>query len=368
MVNVASRGILVVFLSVLVAASIAHAQEGGTPQQLAVDLSDSVSVSDAAVVSNGVFTRSIADSLSINDFASSKLAIATERHVADGVDAGDAIIKGFHAFRFAFDSLSVGDPLVARGPSVVSLSEPVNIADEITVSGTLLPRTALTVSLQSGQPVAFTPDGDGIDDSVEIVFDSSSGGSYVFQVRDAQGNMASSITGTMITGSNSVTWDGTDSSDNPVSAGVYTYYIFARSEDGARDPPRGGDGTIVVQGPSTVPTTPSELNYLALITAVAAAAGGTILFFFLRRRKELIVYLPVAASQVIGEIKQKYPSATVEDFIEPVEGGSELYKGVKIENPSEEDESWFVEVISKAKDIARVDSVNVSYQGKLRSI
>jgi hypothetical protein len=78
--------------------------------------------------------------------------------------------------------------------------------------------------------------------------------------------------------------------------------------------------------------------------------------------------LPVAASDVIGEIQQKYPSATVEDFIEPGEGGSKLYKGVKIENPGEEDENWFTEVINKAKRLAGVDSVNVSYRGKVRAV
>lgn len=370
--GIASKGALAVFLSFLLAASVAHAQGGPPgdviPKQLVVALSDGFSLTDVVAVSYGMVTRSIADSLSVDDKTSTKSVTAFKILEADKVTLKDSAKKRLHAFRFAFDNLSVGDPLVAKGPSAIAISNPIGITDEITLSGALAPRSAPIVSLQPGPPAVFSPDGDGTNDLVEIAFDSTARGTYVFQIRDAQGGVASSLTGAMNAGRNAVTWDGTDASGNTVPAGTYTYYISARSEGGVREPPSEGDGIIVVESPSALPAFLPELNYTTLILAVAVAAGGTGLLLFLRRRKELVLYLPVAASDVIGEIKQKYPSATIEDFIEPVDGGSKLYKGVKIENPGKEDENWFADVIKKAKRLAGVDSVNVSYGGKVRAI
>jgi hypothetical protein len=254
-----------------------------------------------------------------------------------------------------------------KGPSAISISEPIGVSDSIELSGALTPRGEPIITMQSIPAITFSPDGNGINDTAVIEFDSTARGTYVLEIRDAQDETAATIEGAMVSGRNSVTWDGNDSSGDPVSAGTYTYYISAGARGGVRDPPREGDGTLVIAGPaSSQPGTP--LNYVAIVAAVAVAAGGAGFMIFWRRRKELVLYLPAAASEVIGEIKQKYPGATVEDFVEQEQDGSKLYKGVKIENPEEDDESWLNEVISKAKELAGVDSVNVSYKGKLQAV
>ncbi len=368
--HIISKGVIAVLLSFLLAASVARAQGGpGPPGGVIPNLvviSDGLSVSDVVFVSLGAATRSITESLSISDSVSSQSVVPFKKQAADKVTVKETVKKGFHAFRFAFDSLSVSDPLAAKGPSAISLSNPIKIADEIAVSGVIGPRSAPVVSLQPGPPAVLSPDGDGMGDTVEIAFDSTVGGTYVFQIRNEQGDVASLLAGPMNAGRNSVIWDGKDESGNVVPPGTYTYYISARSEGGVREPPREGDGIIVVQPTSAIPAFLPELNYVTLIAAVAA--GGTGLLLYLRRRKELVLYLPAAASDVIGEIKQKYPSATVEDFVEQADDGSKLYKGVKIEKPDEQDEGWFSEVINKAKRLAGVDSVNVSYRGKVRAV
>lgn len=373
--GIAAKSIIVVFLSLLLAVSVAYAQGGPPPdiplpKQFVVALSDGFSLSDILTVSFSLVTRSITDTLSVDDSTEQSKDSPIKLQPTDKVAFKVDVEKGLHAFRFIFEDLAVGDPFSVKGPSAISLSNPIGFTDSIELSGALAPRAQPIISLQPGPSAVFSPDGDGVDDTVEITFDSTARGTYVFEIKDVQGNVASSVGGAMAAGRNSVTWNGKDLSGNVVSAGTYTYFISAQSEGGARAPPAEGDGIIVVEGPSTIPNLlPNvELNYMTLIAAIAVAAGGTALLLFMRRRKELVLYLPAAASEVIGEIREKYPSATVEDFIEQVEGGSKLYKGVKIENPCKDDESWFTEVINKAKKLAGVDSVNVSYRGKVRTV
>ncbi|MEM2139730.1 MAG: FlgD immunoglobulin-like domain containing protein [Nitrososphaera sp.] len=372
--DTAAKSAIVVFLALLLAGNVAYAQGGPPdvelPKQLTVALSDGFSVSDILTATIPMITRSITDTLSIDDSTQPNKASAIKMLTESKVTIKTDVKKKLNAFRFVFENLDVSDPVSVKGPSAISISNPIGITDSIELSGALAPRAQPVISLQPGPATVLSPDGDGVDDTVEISFDSTARGTYVFEIKDAQGNMASSIEGAMVAGRNSVTWDGKDSSGSAVSPGTYTYFISARSEGGLRAPPAEGDGIIVVQGPSTVPNLlpDFELNYVTIIAAVAVAAGGTALLLFMRRRKELVLYLPAAASEVIGDIKEKYPSATVEDFIEQVEGGSKLYKGVKIENPGKDDENWFTEVINKAKKLAGVDSVNVSYKGKVRAV
>lgn len=374
-VDIASKSVIAVFLSLMLAGGVAHAQGGSPPdvpipKQLNIALDDGFSISDILAGTIPMVTRSITDALSIDDSADHTKVSSAKKQVEDNVALKLDVKKNLHAFRFIFEDFNVSDPVSVKGPSAISISNPIGITDSIELSGALAPRAQPVISLQPGPATVFSPDGDGVDDTVEISFDSTATGTYAFDIKDGQGNLASSIEGAMIAGRNSVTWDGKDSSGNVVSPGTYTYFISARTEGGTRAPPAEGDGIIVVQEPSTVPRLLPNigLNYVTMIAAVAVAAGGVTLLLFLRRKKELVLYLPAAASEVIEEIRQKYPSATVEDFIEQSEGGSNLYKGVKIENPGKEDEGWFTEVINKAKKLAGVDSVNVSYKGKVRSI
>lgn len=363
--STAVKGIIVIFLSSILATSAAHAQ--GAPPQVNVALSDSLSVSDAVTVSLSKVSRSISDSLSVGDSTALNKATAIKRQPDDTLSVKDATTKRYHAFRFAFEDLSIQDPMSVKGPSAISISEPIQVSDSIELSGALAPRAEPIITVQSVPAITFSPDGDGIDDVAVMEFDSTARGTYVLEIRDAQDETVASIEGAMVSGRNSVTWDGNDSSGESVSAGTYTYYISARNDGGVRDPPRNGDGTLVVAGPASSQTG-IQLNYAAIVAAVAVAGGGAGFMIFWRRRKELVLYLPAAASEVIGEIKQKYPGATVEDFVEQEQDGSKLYKGVKIENPEEDDESWLNEVINKAKELAGVDSLNVSYKGKVRAV
>lgn len=369
--GIVPKAALSVLLSFLLAASIVYAQvdppDPTSPQQLVVTLDDGLSISEVLVSSSPHVTRSITDSLSVDDSTDSSKAEAVRREAADRLAVRERVTQDLHAYRFISERLRIGDPFSMKGPMTISMSEPLQISDGIRVGGALEPRSPPIITLQPGAPAIFSPNGDGVDDTIQIAFDSTAGGTYAFEIRDAQGQVASSLTGSLSAGRNTVTWDGTDSSGNTVSPGTYTYYISARNEGGVRAPPPDGDGIIVVETPSA-PVPPAELNYTALVAAVAVAAGGTGLLFYLRRRKELVLYLPAAASEVIGEIREKYPAATVEDFVEPAEGGTKMYKGVKIENPGKDDESWFTDVISKVKELAGVDSVNISYRGKVRSV
>jgi hypothetical protein len=74
--SIAVKGVIVVFLSSILATSAAHAQ--GAPQQVNVALSDSLSVSDAVTVSLGKVSRSVSDSLSVGDSTTPSKATAIE--------------------------------------------------------------------------------------------------------------------------------------------------------------------------------------------------------------------------------------------------------------------------------------------------
>jgi len=368
--GIVAKGALAVFLSFLLAGSVAYAQGGppALPQQLVITLSDGLAISEVLRSSLPHVTMSITDALSIDDSADTSKLAAIKKEVTNNLTVREKVTQDLHAYRFITERLPISDPLVVEGPATVTISNPLRISDEIRVGGALEPRSSPIITLQPGPPAVISPDGNGVDDTLQIAFDSTVGGTYEFKIRDSQGQVASSLTGALSAGRNTVAWDGTDSSGNVVSPGTYTYYISARNEGGVRAAPPEGDGIIVVEGPSTFPIPLPELNLTAVIAAVAVAAGGTGLLLYLRRRKELVLYLPAAASEVIDDIKEKYPAATVEDFIEPVEGGTKMFKGVKIENPGKEDENWFSELINKVKKLAGVDSVNISYGGKVRAI
>lgn len=369
--GMAAMAALAAFLSFLLAGSVAYAQGGPPlptiPQQLVVNLSESLSISEALVSTLPHVTMSIADELSIDDDIESSKVEVVKKDLTNKLAVRAQLTQDLHAHRFITEYLPIGDPLSVKGPKAISISNPLRVSDEIRVGGALEPRSSPIITLQPGPPAVISPDGDGVDDTLQIAFDSTVGGTYEFEIRDSQGQVTSSLTGGLSAGRNTVTWDGTDSSGNAVSPGTYTYYISARNEGGVRAAPPEGDGIIVVEGASTFPVLLPGLEYPIIIAAIAAA-GGIVLLLYLRRRKDLVLYIPAAASEVIDDIKEKYPAATVEDFIEPVEDGTKMYKGVKIENPGEEDENWFTELINKAKKLAGVDSVNISYGGKVRSV
>lgn len=173
----------------------------------------------------------------------------------------------------------------------------------------------------------------------------------------------------MKAGANSAKWDGTDSSGKYVPPGTYAYYITAKGSGGTRQPPAQGDGTITVgadlasQSSGLFPLLPIDPVYVAIIAAAVAAAGaGAALLLFLGRKRRLVLYLPAAASEVIDDIRLKFPDAVVEDYIDPGRPGQ--YKGVTIRNPKGADEDWLAEVADKAKALSGTDSVSMFYRGR----
>ncbi|MER3408130.1 MAG: hypothetical protein C4292_05145, partial [Nitrososphaera sp.] len=164
-------------------------------------------------------------------------------------------------------------------------------------------------------------------------------------------------------------WDGTDSSGKYVPPGTYAYYITAKGSGGTRQPPAQGDGTITVgadlasQSSGLFPLLPIDPVYVAIIAAAVAAAGaGAALLLFLGRKRRLVLYLPAAASEVIDDIRLKFPDAVVEDYIDPGRPGQ--YKGVTIRNPNGADEDWLAKVADKAKALSGTDSVSMFYRGR----
>lgn len=241
----------------------------------------------------------------------------------------------------------------------VSLGSSLRVVDNIAISGVVVPPAPPEISITSGE-LEVLPGS-----PAEITFHSTTAGSYRLEVKDGSGTPVSSLTGSMRAGANSVEWDGTNSSGRPVPGGTYSYYITAKGTGGTRQAPPQGDGTIVVatdlaQPGSTLPAV--DPVYLAVLAAVIAAGAGSALMLMFRRKKRLILYLPAAASEVVDDIRRKFPDAVVEDYVDPGRPGQ--YKGVIIRNPEGADEGWLADVADKAKSLSGADSVSMFYRGK----
>jgi hypothetical protein len=104
------------------------------------------------------------------------------------------------------------------------------------------------------------------------------------------------------------------------------------------------------------------MGYLLILPVVAAAGAAS--YFFLRRKKPLTFYLPAEASAVVDDIQERYPDASVEDYLESTDSGTRRFKGVTIRDPRDADDEWLAAVADKAKKLAGVDSVNVNFRGK----
>jgi hypothetical protein len=207
------------------------------------------------------------------------------------------------------------------------------------------------------------------DETAPITFHSTTIGTYEITIQNADGEAVRSLEGELNLGTNSAIWDGRDSSDAKAPPGRYIYYIAAESEGGSRDPPQDGDGVIRVAGsPAIGPVGGPQLDptFLVIVAVVVAAAGAGLLIFFMRRPRSLVMYLPAAASEVIDDMRQRYPDLIVEDYVDPSDPA--LLKGVTIKKPKDSDEQWLTDMAEKAKSLAGVDSVNISYRGKQQTL
>ena len=200
--------------------------------------------------------------------------------------------------------------------------------------------------------------------SAEITFDSTVDGRYEVEIRSDDGSAASqTLAGRLVAGENSVLWEGKSSSGAPVPEGQYTYYISAESTEGTREPPAGGDGTILVT--TSLPAPPFDATLLWPVIPVAGAAGVAALFIA-RRRRAVTIFVPVKAASVVDEIKERYPDAAVANYIESEAGGTARYIGVTIQQGA--DDEWLAEIVARAKEMADVDSVRLSYRGKMQAL
>jgi hypothetical protein len=132
---------------------------------------------------------------------------------------------------------------------------------------------------------------------------------------------------------------------------------------------------VVAGADAETPAAPGRLDLTQIpfmellpIALPVVAVGGVAAFLVSKKRnKKLVLYLPPDAAPVIEDIRQKYPGATVEDFMGHGEQGSSRYMGVIIDS-KESNDDWLSGIIAKAKQLAGVDSISLSYRGKMRSV
>lgn len=262
-------------------------------------------------------------------------------------------------------NFSNSDYVGARShPSSIDISPELRVVDNIAISGFKVPPTVPVISVTSS-PVLQVSD----DQRAEIAFHSTTSGTYSISIRDGGGKTVQTLEGALELGANSRLWDGTDDYGARVPSGDYSYYITAIGSGGTRYPPLGGDGAIVVIGaPPSSYTGSIALDPGYLLILPIAAVAGVAIFLFLRRRRTLRLYLPIEASEVIDDVRERYPSANVEDYVEHTGERVQRFRGVTIRNAGEPDNRWLEEIAGKAKEIAGIDSLSVNYGGKTHLI
>jgi hypothetical protein len=246
-----------------------------------------------------------------------------------------------------------------------SMGESLAVDERVFLSGSIVPPSAPQLIVSGGQ-AAFNMESAQV---AVITFVSSSTGNYRIAIANDAGETVATLSGQMAIGENNARWNGDGPAGQPVQDGTYTYFITANNDVGTRTPPRGGDGTIVVSGAPEAQSQGAAIDWttFAIIVSVVAA-GGAGAFLFSRRRNKLVVYLPAGAAPVIDEIRERYPGAAIEEYVTPHDGGTELIKGVAIPGPKADDQEWFSDIIRRAKELAGVDSINISHRGKVRPV
>ncbi|AIF83614.1 flagellar hook capping protein [Candidatus Nitrososphaera evergladensis SR1] len=371
---------IAILLSWALLLQTAHAQQpgSGNNKKFTVALSETLAITDAASKELSM-KKSITDKTTIKDATAKSVEKPTHRSIATKVTIKDSIRKNLVPAVHKL-SRSISEQILvtekARGPSVVAVKESVGIRDRALLSGAILPPTPPQLTILEAGQKTFRSDRD---DSVAIEFHSSSAGTYKVDIENAAGGTVATLAGAMAAGENQIKWTGTDSQGKAAPSGTYTYYITARNDQGTRNAPSGGDGKIVVAGDEVAGSSvfpgrqdlekiPFMESLPIVVLPIAAAAAGAAAFLISKRKKRLVLYLPPDAAPVIDDIKQKYPQATVEDYMGPGEQGSSRYMGVVISNSIESDDEWISGIIAKAKELAGVDSINLSYRGKIKSV
>ncbi len=343
-------------------------------------LSETIGISDALANSfeDGspeTFSVSVGDTLTIQEGESVSKQAASSGSGSGSGGGGGAPGSGGKVARSVSDELSIEEkakrdrdrmqePPAEPRLEERSVTDGFGIEESVFLSGSIVPPAPPQLSASGGQQMFNMESAE----AAVITFISSSSGTYGIAIEDEAGERVATVSGQMAEGENNARWTGADSKGEPVPDGTYTYFITANNDVGTRAPPGEGDGTIVVSGsPAVEAQAPVDWTLYAIIVPVAAA-GGTGALLFSRRRNKLIVYLPAGATPVIDEIRERYPRAAIEEYVSPHDGGSELIKGVAIPDPKSSDEEWFGDIIKRAKELAGVDSINISHKGKVRPV
>ncbi|WP_415283205.1 FlgD immunoglobulin-like domain containing protein [Candidatus Nitrososphaera sp. FF02] len=367
---------------------MAYAQ---APSDIVLELGEDMSIGDAIELAPAIALElSISETLGITDLleGSADVAESHNRSVGDSISIQDSesVSKtgstsnnnnGAEVDRSVSDGITLEERIRARERSPEPEPEPVPqpaseeraIGDSIAVeervflSGSIVPPSAPQLSVSGGERV-FNMDSAG---ATVITFISSSSGTYRIAIDNDAGERVASLSGQMVAGENNVRWTGNDSEGKPVPDGEYTYYITANNDVGTRTPPSEGDGTIAVSGSPTPKVPPAQADWTAYTIIIAVvAAVGTGAYLFSRRRSRITVYLPYGAAPVIDDIRERYPQAEVQEYL--TQGGTEMVKGVSIPEPKGQDREWLDDIITRAKELAGVDSINVSHNGKVRPV
>jgi len=132
-----------------------------------------------------------------------------------------------------------------------------NIAFQSTRNGTwnIWVKTQLQVTDVTASPDPFSPNDDGIKDTVDITFTLVGGAAHVdLNIYDAEDDLIATLLQEKLAeaGENIATWDGRDDFGNTVADGTYTYKLIIEGSAGA--------GTIERSGRVTVDTTPPSFG------------------------------------------------------------------------------------------------------------
>jgi hypothetical protein len=296
--------------------------------------------------------RSAEDSIAITDALGNVFA-NYPRHISDKIGIKDIDNGGSQQLS------------LKKTSAPIALGSQLRVTEQISSSGMAAIPSLPKITVTSPAMLQVSSD-----QKAEITFDSTAAGTYSIAIIGESGaHDSQTLRGQMQVGGNSVTWDGKKASGELAPAGHYTYFIAAMGNGGIRHPPQNGDGSILVLGPAqsseiSIPSLDSSL-FLPLIISFAVAAAG--LFIISRkRRKSLTIYLSTeAASVVVDDVKETYPQAVVEDYIEPTNEGAKRYVGITIPDPKDGNNEWQSEVAEKVKEIAGMDTVRLMSKGKV---
>lgn len=303
--------------------------------------------------------RTAAESISITD-SIGRISANSQRHINDKIGVEDGGGRN--------DGVNQLSSLLKKSTAPIVIGSELRVTDKIAVSGmNVIPSTPrITVT----SPPMLQVSGD---QRAEITFDSTAAGTYSVLIRsDFDTPISQTLSGQMLIGANSVTWDGKMTSGELMPAGQYTYFITATGDGGVRHPPQKGDGEIIVVAAPSQPPGASfapldSIASIFLIIAIAGSAAAFLLLVLRKNKKSITIYLPNEATAAVSNLNDMYPYAIIEDYFEPTAEGPKRYVGITIPYPKDGDnDQWQSEVTEKVKEIAGVDSLHLMTRGKLQ--